>query len=183
MLICDVMTKKVLALRPSDSLREAVAVFSENGISGAPVVDDKGRVVGILTEMDILRRLEIGSMEFGAPAPMMGRGVDCGEKGPRLRFKSLCESLDGASDLTVSKLMTSPVVTARPGDLVQEKAALMVHRRIRRLPVVDARGVLIGILSRKDLIRMLHAAGRAGEARTGSRGKKSKKATGRKGGN
>jgi CBS domain-containing protein len=47
------------------------------------------------------------------------------------------------------------VVTARPGDPIQEKAALMVHRRIRRLPVVDGRGRLVGILSRKDLIRTL----------------------------
>ena len=57
MRICEVMTKKVFALRSSDSLRQAVAVFAKNGISGAPVIDDKRRVVGILTEMDILRRL------------------------------------------------------------------------------------------------------------------------------
>ena len=118
--------------------------------------------MGILTEMDILRRLELGSMEFDVPATASGKAVDGVAKGPGLRFKSLSESLKGAGDLTVSKLMTSPVVTARPGDLVQEKAALMVHRRIRRLPIVDQCGVLVGILSRKDLIRMLHSADRAG---------------------
>jgi len=181
MLIRDVMTRHVIALRPKDSLREAIAVFAKNRISGAPVVDSRGRLVGIVTEMDILRRLEIGTMEFCKAAPPSVRATGAGAIGPGLRFKSLLESLDGAGGLTVSKLMTSSVVTARPDDPVQEKAALMVHRRIRRLPVVDSRGVLVGILSRKDLVRMLHAArpaGRTGKGRPGGLGR----ATKRKGG-
>jgi CBS domain-containing protein len=172
MRIRDVMTKKVLSLRTSDIIREAVAVFAKNGISGAPVIDEKQRVVGILTEMDILRRLEIGSMVLGHPGRPAGSAANARGKGPGLRFKSLSEALEGVGDLTVSKLMTSPAVTARPGDLVQEKAALMVHRKIRRLPVVDGRGVLVGILSRKDLIRMLYLAGRGKEAGNGPLGKR-----------
>lgn len=167
MLVRDVMTRDVIALRPGDSLREAVAVFARNGISGAPVVDGSGRVVGIITEMDILRRLEIGSMELGPPATPAGKAAGAGGKGRGLRFKTLLESLEGAGKLTVSRLMTSSVVSARPDEPVQEKAALMVHRRIRRLPVVDGRGRLVGILSRKDLLRMLHAARPAGRTRTG----------------
>ena len=164
MRIREVMTKKVLALRTSDTLREAVAVFAKNGISGAPVIDDKRRVVGILTEMDILRRLEIGSMELGHPVRPAASAAHAGGKEAGLRFKSLSESLDGAGDIPVSKVMTAPVVLALPDDLVQEKAALMVHRKIRRLPVVDGKGVLVGILSRKDLIRMLYLAGRDAKA-------------------
>lgn len=181
MRIGDLMNRKVYALRPSDSVRRAVAVFSEHGISGAPVVDEGGRVVGILTEMDILRRLEIGSMEFVPPAPPIGKAVDGRGRRPGLRFKSLSESLEGAGDLTVSQLMTSPVVTARPGDLVQEMAALMVHRRIRRLPVVDEKGVLVGILSRKDLIRMLHGTIRARRTAAGPPGSRTGGAAERKG--
>lgn len=167
MRICEVMTKKVFALRSSDCLRQAVAVFAKNGISGAPVIDDKRRVVGILTEMDILRRLEIGSMELGHPGRPAAGAAHAGGKEAGLRFKSLSESLDGAGDIPVSKVMTAPVVTALPDDLVQEKAALMVHRKIRRLPIVDGRGKLVGILSRKDLIRMLYLAGRGTEAGSG----------------
>jgi len=121
------------------------------------VVDERGLVLGILTEMDILSRLEIGSMELWPREPGGEPGES--ESGTGLRFKTLRESLEGAGDLPVSRLMTSPVRTARPEDLVQEKAALMVHRRIRRLPVVDGKGVLVGILSRKDLIRMLARGG------------------------
>lgn len=164
MRIREVMTRKVLALRTSDTLREAVAIFAKNGISGAPVIDDKRRVVGILTEMDILRRLEIGSMELGHPVRPAAGAAHAGGKEAGLRFKSLSESLDGAGDIPISKVMTAPVVSALPDDLVQEKAALMVHRKIRRLPVVDGKGVLVGILSRKDLIRMLYLAGRDAKA-------------------
>lgn len=181
MLIRDVMTRHVIALRPKDSLREAIAVFAKNRISGAPVVDSRGRLVGIVTEMDILRRLEIGTMEFCHAAPPTGRATGAGAIGPGLRFKSLLESLDGAGGLTVAKLMTSSVVTARPDDPVQEKAALMVHRRIRRLPVVDGRGRLVGILSRKDLVRMLNAARPARRTKAGPPGI-GRGRTGKKGG-
>jgi len=171
MRIRDVMTKRVLALRPEDSLRTAISVFSKNGITGAPVVDKKGRVVGILTEMDILRRLELGALELPRSADSLpGREAE-DPGGDGLRLKSLAEALEGLGDLSVSKLMTSPVVTARPDDLVSEKVTFMVHRRIRRLPVVDRHGVLVGILSRKDLIRMLDRAGRKKEpARSPSKG-------------
>ena len=117
-------------------------------------------------------------MEFGSPSPPMRGTSDGDDTGSGLRFKSLSESLEGAGNIIVSKVMTAPVVTALPDDLVQEKAALMVHRKIRRLPVVDGRGVLVGILSRKDLIRMLHGAKRAGKAVSGSPGKKPRRRKG-----
>lgn len=182
MLVRDVMNRKVIVLRPGDSLRHAVSVFARNGISGAPVVDGQNRLVGIITEMDILRRLEIGSLEFGLAAapPDEGGAVDTGQS--ELRFKPLRESLDAAAGLPVSRIMTSPVMTAHPEDQVHEKAALMVHRRIRRLPVVDARGVLVGILSRKDLVRMLDGKGPApgGGRRAGARPQPPKKCKGGK---
>jgi CBS domain-containing protein len=117
-------------------------------------------------------------MELGHPVRPAAGAAHAGGKEPGLHFKSLSESLEGAGDIPVSKVMTAPVVTALPDDLVQEKAALMVHRKIRRLPVVDGRGVLVGILSRKDLIRMLHGAKRAGKAVSGSPGKKPRRRKG-----
>lgn len=160
MRIKDVMTKEVIALRPSDTLLDAIAVFSGNRISGAPVVDSKKRVVGILTEMDILRRLEIGSIEI-TYKPVQGAGKALASRPQeKLRLKSLSEALCSIGGLTVSKVMTSPVVTVFPDEPVEEKLTLMVHKRIRRLPVVDRKGVLVGVVSRKDLIRMLKAMAR-----------------------
>ena len=124
-------------------------------------------MVGILTEMDILRRLELGAVEVGRGARPRGSAVKGPGTEPGFHLKSLSEALEAAGDLTVANLMTSPVETAGPEDLVRDKVTLMVHRRIRRIPVVDGTGVLVGILSRKDLIRMLDGTA-AGEG-TGSR--------------
>lgn len=162
MLIKDVMTKQVIALRPSDTVLEAIAVFSTNRISGAPVVDSEKRVVGILTEMDVLRRLEIGSIEINYQ-PVKGGGKALASRPQeKLRLKSIPEALGNIGGLTVSKVMTSPVVTVFPDDPVGEIFTLLVHKKIRRLPVVDRKGVLVGIVSRKDLIRMLRAMAKGG---------------------
>jgi len=182
MLVREVMNRKVIVLRPEDSLRHAVSVFARNGISGAPVVDARNRLVGIITEMDILRRLEIGSLEFGSAAAPPGEAGVPGDGQPGLRFKPLRESLEAAADIPVSRIMISPVVTAHPDDQAHEKAALMVHRRIRRLPVIDARGVLVGILSRKDLLRMLDMEGPLPGARPRRAGGVRKPKGGRAGG-
>jgi len=169
------MTRRVVRLRPGDTVRDALRAFALNRITGAPVVDERGRVVGILTEMDILRRLELGSLVV-SPGATRGPGSpggreerDSDEGAGRLRQVSLAEALGSVLVLRVSQLMTSPAVTVHPGDSVEEKMALMIHRRIRRLPVVDSRGVLVGVVSRKDLIKVLHvvAGGRGGRRGAG----------------
>jgi CBS domain-containing protein len=155
MQIKDVMTRRVIALKPDDTLSHAISVFARNRITGAPVVDGKGRVVGILTEMDLLKRLEIGTIEF-TYSPVPGAvGVLASEAEGKLRLKTFNEALKGMEHLTVSNVMTSPVITVFPDDKVEEKVTLVIHKRIRRLPVVDKSGVLVGIVSRKDLIKML----------------------------
>ncbi|MGQ9583360.1 MAG: CBS domain-containing protein [Thermoplasmatota archaeon] len=162
MRVGDVMTRRVVRLRPGDTVRDALRAFSINRITGAPVVDHRNRVIGILTEMDILRRLEIGSVEISCPPSQSPLGPQEDGDGPFLRLISLSEALKRVERLPVSRLMTSRVVTVRPEDPVEEKMTLMIHRRIRRLPVVDGRGALVGIISRKDLIQALYKAAAAG---------------------
>lgn len=155
MLIKDIMTVRVISLKPSDTLKHAVSVFAQYKITGAPVVDNKGRVVGILTEMDLLKRLEIGILDISMhPVPGAKNALTAEPQG-KISLKSLPEALAAVDHLTVSNLMTAPVVTVYPDDKIEEKVNLMLHRRIRRLPVVDKTGVLVGIISRKDIIQML----------------------------
>jgi len=158
--IKDVMTGQVIALKPGDTLKHAISVFARNRITGAPVVDDKGRLVGILTEMDLLKRLEIGSIEMSLNPVPGTKGALAAEPEGKLHLKTLWEALKAMDHLTVSNVMTSPVVTVYPDDRVEEKVTLMIHKRIRRLPVVDRNGVLVGIVSRKDIIRMLARKGK-----------------------
>ncbi|MEM4728228.1 MAG: CBS domain-containing protein [Thermoplasmata archaeon] len=162
MRIGDVMTRRVVRLRPDHTVREALRAFALNGITGAPVVDERNRVIGILTEMDILRRLELGSIVV-SPKAAAGDHSQAApddsmlEAPDHLCLVSLAEALKNIEGLKVSQLMTPGAITVHPGDRVEEKMALMIHRRIRRLPVVDSRGVLIGVISRKDLIRVLYS--------------------------
>jgi CBS domain-containing protein len=132
-----VMTSKVLAVRATTGYKELVRLMSERGISALPVVDvldSEGRLVGIVSEADLLRKEE-----------RMGGG-----RRPRLPRRGT-EAKAGA--LTAAELMTSPVVTVRPDDTLAHAARVMHRRAVKRLPVVDGDGRLVGIVSRADLVK------------------------------
>jgi CBS domain-containing protein len=143
MLVKDAMTHLVVTLRPHDPLHVAAERLSKNGISGAPVVED-GKVVGLLSESDIIRATM-------APAPI-DRGMSVLEMvftvgRPHLR--------DKAEAPTVGEAMTTVVVKVEPKTSIWTAAALMERRGIKRLPVVDKQGFLVGIISRADVVRMM----------------------------
>jgi CBS domain-containing protein len=135
--VADVMTKDVVTVSPSTPLREAARLFVERRISGVPVVEDDGTVVGVLSEGDILVK----------------------ERGRSSRRSLLNELLDSPGEdakhdaRETAEAMTAPAVTIRPNRSVSEAAALMLDRCVNRLPVVDANRKLVGIVSRADLVR------------------------------
>ena len=146
----DVMTRNIVSIRREASIREAIRLMLDNNVSGLPVVDATGKVVGILTEGDLLRRSEIATekhrwswLEF-----VMGPG----------RMASEYVRTHGRM---VDELMTSEVAAVAPVTPLGEIVALMERRRVKRLPVID-HGTLVGIVSRADL---LAALGRALDAR------------------
>jgi CBS domain-containing protein len=133
-----IMTRDVLTVAPELPLKQVAALLTDNHISGAPVCDADGAVVGVVSEADILRRAE------GVPPNVGGR------------FRWLIHRLDGelgkVAARTAGEAMTSPPLTIRPTQPVAEAAQLMLQHRINRLPVVR-RGALVGILSRADVLR------------------------------
>jgi CBS domain-containing protein len=137
MKVADVMTRDVLRVGVDTPLREVAALLVTRRISGMPVVDD-GRVVGVVSEGDILAK----------------------QRGPEERhglFGAIREDR-AAAELklearTAGTAMTSPAITIRPDRPVAEAAGTMVDRGVNRLPVVDAGGKLIGIVTRADLVR------------------------------
>jgi len=138
MKIEQLMTPGVVTVAPETPLREVAALLTQHHISGLPVVDDDGAVVGVVSEADILRK---------------ERGLQPNAGG---RFTWLLRRLDGELDKlsaqTAGEAMSSPPLSVRPTADVFVAARLMVEHRINRLPVV-LRGALVGIITRADLVR------------------------------
>jgi CBS domain-containing protein len=120
----DIMTTGVVTIRPDTPYREIAAMFREHRVSGFPVTADDGKVIGVVSESDLLT-LADGRYHRGHRA---------------------------AGPATAGDLMTHPAVTISPDDLVQAAARVMHSHRLQRLPAVDREGRLEGIVSRSDVL-------------------------------
>jgi CBS domain-containing protein len=142
----DVMTRTLLSVRPDATVAEAIRTMLDNRISGLPVIDEAGRLVGILTEGDLLRRGEMGTERQRSRwlEILMGPGRLAGEY-VRTHGRKIGE------------VMTRDVVSVTLDTPLKEVVELMERHRIKRVPVLDGE-VLVGILSRADLLRALLGA-------------------------
>jgi len=136
----DVMTKNVINIREDAEINEATALLSENRISGLPVVDGQDRVVGMITEADILAMagMKRGHTFKDVIRHLLGEPLSGPKQGKLLR-----------------EVMTSPAITTGPEAQLREVALTLDGKRIKRLPVVDDGGKLIGIISRADIVRTI----------------------------
>jgi CBS domain-containing protein len=131
------MTRDVVTVRPETPLKEVAALLSDRGISGLPVVTEDGRVAGVVSEADILRKEQgLASERQG----LLGWLLDPGKPDPKLEAR------------TAGEAMSAPAVTLGPGRPVSEAARLMLESSVNRLPVV-LNGELVGIVTRADLVR------------------------------
>jgi CBS domain-containing protein len=145
MRVAEVMTSNVVAVRRIAEFKDIVEVMRRRQMSAFPVLDDDDRVIGVVSEADLLPR-EAYPVRLAAP-----RRGECGEYGQRGE-EPVTVLPAKARAMTAAELMTSPAVTVTAGTTVTEAAKIMYARRIKRLPVVDAEGRLIGIVSRIDLL-------------------------------
>jgi len=139
----DVMTRDVMTVRPETPVAQAIRLMLDNNFSGLPVMNADGKMVGILTEGDLLRRSETGT-ERHRPRwleILMGPGRIAGEY-VRTHGRK------------VEDIMTTGVVSVAADTPLDEVVSLMERRRIKRLPVLDG-DALLGIVSRADLLRSL----------------------------
>jgi CBS domain-containing protein len=136
----EIMTRNVVTLTRGTPIREAIRLMLDHRISGLPVVDAAGKVEGILTEGDLLRRGEIATERRRWPWLdfLLGSGRAASEY-VRTHGR-ICE-----------QLMSRDVITVTPDTPLAEIVELMERRRIKRLPVIE-NGVLVGIVSRPDLL-------------------------------
>jgi CBS domain-containing protein len=122
MQISNILAKKggsVVTVKPDQTVREALALLAEKRIGALVVVDDAGKVVGLLSERDIIREAARNEALFGEP---------------------------------VSRLMTTDVIVARPGDDLRAVENTMTVKRFRHLPIMD-HGELVGIVSIGDVVK------------------------------
>jgi CBS domain-containing protein len=140
MKVKDVMTSPALTVGLDTPLKEVAELLAGRRISGLPVVNEGGRVVGVISEGDILYKERGTAKERRGLLGLLleGSAVEAQEK---LRAR------------TAGEAMSSPPITVTSGLSVAEAAALMLDESIKRLPVVDANDTLIGIVTRADLVR------------------------------
>ena len=135
----DVMTNNVVSVTAEAPYKEIVEKLTQHGVSAVPVVDDRNRILGIVSGADLLHKMEFIGLE------------------PHMRLlerKRRRVALAKASGDVARELMSSPAVTVSSAASLPAVARMMDHERVKRLPVVDEQGHLIGIVSRSDLLRM-----------------------------
>jgi len=151
MKIQEAMEKNVIKFQVEDRIIDVAGSLRENKISGAPVVDKEGQLVGIISEGDIMRLIEVHSPHINLilPAPL-----DLIELPVRMKYEmdEIAEDMNKAASLLIGEIMTKKVVTIKQDDDIVDAAQLMDTHDIKRLPVVDAEGKLVGIITRGDII-------------------------------
>jgi CBS domain-containing protein len=134
----DVMTTGVLAVGEDASYKDIIMMMRERRVSACPVLDSAARVIGVVSEADLLFK-EVGPEPFAGP----GRSLRAsGRRGERAK----------AAAMTAAELMSAPPVTIGADASVADAAKLMYERGVKRLPVVDSSGRLAGIVSRIDVL-------------------------------
>lgn len=139
----DIMTTDVLTFGPEDSVREAMEAMVSHDVDGAPVVDESGAVVGVLTNGDLIVRES--KLHFPTLVSILGASFE-------IKHKDWDEDLDKALGSVVREVMSHPARTCAADATVEEAATTMHEHDVARLPVVDG-DRLVGIVSRGDIIR------------------------------
>ncbi len=135
----DVMTDRVVSVTETTPYKEIVQILADRAVSAVPVVDEAKRVLGVVSEADLLHKVEFNGLE---------PHLHLLERKQR-RVARVKAGGDVARDL-----MSSPAVTVGSDASLPAVAKMMDNERVKRLPVVDEQGRLVGIVSRRDLLRM-----------------------------
>lgn len=142
--VSDCMSAPTTVLHPDQSLDDAMTLLLQNGISGAPVVDDKGKVVGMVTAMDFLQKeaLEGSLLPMGGSREQVQNYVDAARK--------ICAQ-------RVNDVMSPLVISVSPAHTMQQASLLMTEHQFTRVPVLDENENLVGILSASNVMQdLLH---------------------------
>ena len=150
----DLMTTQLVTLQPTDTVKKAAIKFAVDNISGAPVVDNRNHLLGILSENDILNTIlkyQIALDDENHDSVMLTYAMDSPTETDDI-LKKVSEEI---SNLEVSAIMTRTVLTTTPDTTIMEVLRAMIEMKVNRVPVVE-KGVVIGIISRGYIIFALY---------------------------
>jgi CBS domain-containing protein len=136
-IVSDVMTRTVVAVGRNASFKEIVRTMEQWKVSALPVLEGEGRVIGVVSEADLLPK-----EEFRDSDPS------------RIEQLSRLADLAKAGATTAEELMSTPALTVHADATLAQAARIMAHGRVKRLPVIDAEGHLGGVVSRSDLLKV-----------------------------
>jgi CBS domain-containing protein len=143
MKVADIMTKEVKSISPDTNVIEALDLLFEMEISGLPVIDERGKLVGMFTEKDILTGI--------LPSYMEKVGSFIYQDNP----KALKQKIINMRGVKVKEMMRRNVITVNEGANLCEVARVMLIQKARRLPVLNEAGEVVGIVSRGDIVKAL----------------------------
>jgi len=142
----DIMTRKLITVSPETEITQAAKLMLENRLNGLPVVDEAGRLVGILCQSDLI------SQQKTMPMPSLFTFLD--GYIPLASKKQIEKQARKIAAITVAQAMTPEPVVVAPETGIQAVAALMVDKNFHTLPVVE-NGKLVGIVGKEDVLRTL----------------------------
>ena len=145
-----IMTTPAVSVTERQTIKDVIELLAKNNFSGVPVVDDNNIVVGILSNTDIIRYSQQVSL-----IPLTDLSGWISPYTDVTDLAALRQGIDLITRTTAAEIMTRKVYTATEDTPVTELARLMSRRRINRVPIVDAAGKLIGIVTRADLVKSM----------------------------
>jgi CBS domain-containing protein len=144
----DIMTAPVVTVRADQTVREAARIMTDRRLSGLPVVDEEGSLVGMVTEADLInysQKLKVHQIR--KPWSWVSPYSDIGD------LATFRQGLSHIANLKISEVMSRKVISVEKNTPLDEVASLMVEHRVNRLPVLDEKGDLVGIVTRADVVR------------------------------
>ena len=141
----DIMSVNIVSVKPNTEIIEAAKLLLENRFNGLPVVDDNGKVVGIICQSDLV------AQQKSLPIPTLFTFLDGFI--PLTSLKKMESEIQKIAAITVADAMTKKPVTVKPDTRIETVAALMADKKLYTLPVLDDDGRLIGIVGKEDLLK------------------------------
>ncbi len=148
---CDIMTKDVITARETDNIEKAVELLLNNKIGGLPVIDEERRVVGLVTETDLIYKDK--DVRIPPYISLLGGYIFLKS------IKKFEKQLEKMSADKVSKVMSGPPICVHEHDEINIIVDKMIENEVNRVPVTNDEDKLIGIITRSDILKSMYKKG------------------------